>query len=392
MAMMTNAAWLLLIPASFTVGWLAGRRGGEIKTGTRVSRLSNTYFRGLNYLLNEQQDKAIEIFLQIAEVDKDTVETQFALGHLFRRRGEVDRAIRLHQNLVARNGLSEEQKTRAVLALGEDYMRAGLLDRAETLFTDLVQMGVHAPQALRQLIAIYQFERDWHKAIEHALRYEQTSGEPMSKVIAHFHCELADQARLENRPDQAREQIGLAYAADSHCVRAGAIEGRLELAEGNDAAAIRAFERVARHDYDFLPEILAPLLGCYERRGENARARGFLQEMIEHYPGVSPMLALAQLIQQDEGIAAAQTFMARQLQQRPSLRGESALIDLSLDNPANDPSESLRTLKQITDQLVVRTHSYRCQRCGFGARAHHWQCPSCKQWGTIKPLHSAVGD
>jgi lipopolysaccharide biosynthesis regulator YciM len=104
------------------------------------------------------------------------------------------------------------------------------------------------------------------------------------------------------------------------------------------------------------------------------------------------MLALAQLIQRDEGIEAAQAFIAKQLQQRPSLRGESALIDLSLENPANDAAESLRTLKQITDQLVVRTHSYRCQRCGFGARAHHWQCPSCKQWGTIKPLHSAAGD
>ena len=357
-----------------------------------MSRLSNTYFRGLNYLLNEQQDKAIEIFLQIAEVDKDTVETQFALGHLFRRRGEVDRAIRLHQNLVARIGLSEEQKTRAVLALGEDYMRAGLLDRAETLFTDLVKMGVHAPQALRQLIAIYQFERDWYKAIDHALEYEKTSGESMGKVIAHFYCELAEKARLENRGDLAREEIGRAYAADSNSVRAGVIEGRLELAEGNDAAAIRAFERVARHDIEFLPEILGPLLACYERRGETARARGFLQEMIEHYPGVSPVLALAQLIQRDEGIGAAQAFLARQLQQRPSIRGEAALIDLSIDNPGDDPAESLRTLKQITDQLVVRTNSYRCQRCGFGARAHHWQCPSCKHWGTIKPLHSAAGE
>ena len=355
--MMTHAAWLLLIPAAAAAGWLAGRRGGEIKGGARVSRLSNTYFRGLNYLLNEQQDKAIEIFLQIAEVDKDTVETQFALGHLFRRRGEVDRAIRLHQSLVARNGLSEEQKTRAVLALGEDYMRAGLLDRAETLFTDLVQMGVHAPQALRQLIAIYQFERDWYLAIEHALQYEKTSGEPMGRVIAHFHCELAEKARLENQSNLAREEIAHASAADSHSVRAGVIEGRLELAEGNDAAAIRAFERVARHDIEFLPEILVPLLACYERRGDTARARGFLQEMIEHYPGVSPVLALAQLIQRDEGIAPAQAFLARQLQQRPSVRGEAALIDLSIEKPGDNPGESLRILKQITDQLVVRTNS-----------------------------------
>ena len=390
--MMTHAAWLLLIPAAAAAGWLAGRRGGEIKGGARVSRLSNTYFRGLNYLLNEQQDKAIEIFLQIAEVDKDTVETQFAIGHLFRRRGEVDRAIRLHQSLVGRHGLSEEQKTRAVLALGEDYMRAGLLDRAETLFTDLVGMGVLAPQALKQLIAIYQAERDWPKAIEHAEKLESVSGEDMGRTIAHFRCELAEKARLENDIAGARKQLELACEADSHSVRAGVIEGRIELAEGNDAATIRAFERVVRNDIEFLPEVLGPLLACYERRGESARARGFLQEVIEGYPGVSPVLALAQLIQRDEGIDEAQAFLARQLQQRPSIRGEAALIDLSLSNPNDDPGERLRSLKQITDALVVRTASDGCQRCGFGTRAHHWHCPSCKSWGSIKPLHSAVGD
>lgn len=390
---MTELAWLLLLlPVAAGGGWLAGRRGGERRGGARVSRLSNTYFRGLNYLLNEQQDKAIEVFLQIAAVDKDTVETQFALGHLFRRRGEVDRAIRLHQSLVARPGLSDEQKTRAVLALGEDYMRAGLLDRAETLFTDLVRMGVLAPQALRHLISIYQAERDWAKAIEHARQLENAGGEPMGKLVAQFHCELAEKARLSGDIDQARQHVADAYAADSHSVRAGLVEGRLELAAGNDAAAIRAFERVARHDIEFLPEILEPLLGCYERRGDGARARGFLMEMIEHYPGVSPVLAIARMIEREEGKTAALAFLSRQLKERPSVRGEAAFIELSLRDDGTDPAVALKTLKQITEQLVVRTPGYRCQRCGFGARAHHWQCPGCKSWGSIKPVHGAVSE
>ena len=388
---MTELAWwFLLLPVAAATGWLAGRRGGERKGGARVSRLSNTYFRGLNYLLNEQQDKAIEVFLQIAAVDKDTVETQFALGHLFRRRGEVDRAIRLHQSLVGRQGLSDEQKTRAVLALGEDYMRAGLLDRAETLFTDLVRMGVLAPQALKHLISIYQAERDWGKAIEHARQYESASGEPMGKLVAQFHCELAEKSRLAGDVEQARRHVAEAYAADSHSVRAGLVEGRLEMAQGNDAAAIRAFERVARHDIEFLPEILEPLLACYERRGEPDRARGFLMEMIEQYPGVSPALALTRILQRDEGTPAALRFLSSQLRQRPSVRGEAAYIDLSLKDPDNDPAATLRTLKQITEQLLVRTPGYRCQRCGFGTRAHHWQCPGCKSWGSIKPVHGAV--
>lgn len=390
---MTELAWLaLLLPVAAASGWLAGRRGGERRGGARVSRLSNTYFRGLNYLLNEQQDKAIEVFLQIAAVDKDTVETQFALGHLFRRRGEVDRAIRLHQDLVARPGLSDEQKTRAVLALGEDYMRAGLFDRAETLFTDLVRMGVLAPQALRHLISIYQAERDWGKAIEHARQLEDAGGEPMGKLVAQFQCELAEKARLAGDLELARQHVAEAYAADSHSVRAGLVEARIELASGNDAAAIRAFERVARHDVEFLPEILAPLLACYERRGEGARARGFLMEMIEHYPGVSPVLALSRIIEREEGKGAALAFLSRQLKQRPSVRGEAAYIEMSLRDADSDPAAALKTLKQITDQLVVRTPGYRCQRCGFGARAHHWQCPGCKSWGSIKPVHGAVSE
>jgi lipopolysaccharide biosynthesis regulator YciM len=389
--MMTNVAWLLLIPAAIAIGWLLGRRGGEIKGGAKISRLSNTYFRGLNYLLNEQQDKALEIFLQIAEVDKETVETQFALGHLFRRRGEVDRAIRLHQNLVARTGLSEEQKTRAVLELGEDYMRAGLLDRAETLFNDLVQMGVHAPKALQQLISIYQSERDWKQAITYALKYEQITGEAMGGSIAHYYCELAEKHVHEGNLTAARDRIAAAYSSDSQCVRAGMIEGRLDLLENNDAGAIRAFERVARHDVDYLPEVLPQLMECYERRNELMRARGFLQEVIEQYSGVTPLLALTDLIERDEGAMAAQEFLAKQLLQRPSVRGEAVLLEKAVANPGDEPVETLKTLKLITDQLLVRSANYRCVNCGFGARAHHWQCPSCKHWGSVKPLLNLLG-
>jgi lipopolysaccharide assembly protein B len=384
--MMTNAAWLLMIPAAAAAGFLLGRRGSEIKSGNQVSRLSNTYFRGLNYLLNEQQDKAIEIFLQIAEVDKDTVETQFALGHLFRRRGEVDRAIRMHQSLVTKHGLSEEQKTRAVLALGEDYMRAGLLDRAETLLNDLVEMGVFKPQALRHLISITQAERDWYKAIEYAQKYEEIAGESMSKIIAHYYCELADQARSKNEIKEARKLISHAYDADNQSVRAGMIEAQIELSQSDDAAAIRSFERVVRHDHEYLPEVLPQLLACYERKQEATRAKSFLLEMTEHYAGVSPLLALADIIQKEEGTSVAYTFLSKQLQQRPSVRGKSALIDLSLQDSQVDKQEALRTIKTVTDLLVVHTPGYRCQRCGFSARAHHWQCPSCKNWGTVKPL------
>ena len=386
MAFINEWFWFfLLLPIAAASGWLIGRRGGERHSDTQVSRLSTTYFRGLNYLLNEQPDKAIEVFLRIAELDKDTFETQVALGHLFRRRGEVDRAIRLHQALVQRPDLSDQQKVQALLALGEDYMRSGLLDRAETVFTDLVRLDMRAPQALKHLIGIYQAERDWAKAIENATRFEEATGEPMGKLVAQFECELADRHRAAGENEAARAAVARAYEADANSVRAGILEGRIELEAGNDGAAIRAFERVARIDPDYLPEILPQLLPCYDAVGDAPGARSFLGEMIEHYRGVAPVLALTQMVEAEQGVPAAREWLALQLKDRPSVRGEAALIDLTLADGA-DPTATLHDLKHITDQLLVRNPSYRCNRCGFGARAHHWQCPSCKEWGSVKPL------
>ena len=377
--------FVLLLPLAALTGWVVGRRGGQRHGDTQVSRLSSTYFRGLNYLLNEQPDKAIELFLHIAELDKETFETQVALGHLFRRRGEVDRAIRLHQGLVQRNDHSDQQRVLALLALGEDYMKSGLLDRAETVFTDLARIDERAPQALKHLLGIYQAERDWERAIDNATRYEEVTGEPMGKLVAQFECELAERHRANGELDAARAAIARAYQADAGSVRAGILEGRIEAGAGNPDAAIRAYERAARHDPDYLPEFLPSLLACYGEVGDTAGARAFLAEMSEHYRGIAPVLALTGLIEAQEGAQAARDYLGRQLKDRPSVRGEAALIDLTLAVGA-DSTATLHDLKHITDQLLVRNPSYRCTRCGFGARTHHWQCPSCKEWGTVKPL------
>ena len=207
----------------------------------------------------------------------------------------------------------------------------------------------------------------------------------MGKLIAQFECELAERLRGNGDTDGARAAVARAYQADSGSVRAGMIEGRIEQEAGNDPDSVRAYERAARHDPDYLPEILPPLLAAYERAGDASGARAFLAEMCEHYRGISPVLALTRLVELEDGVAAARAYLARQLKDRPSVRGEAALIDLTLAEQA-DPEATLHDLKHITDQLLVRNPSYRCTRCGFGARSHHWQCPSCKEWATVKPL------
>ncbi|KAB2897723.1 MAG: lipopolysaccharide assembly protein LapB [Xanthomonadales bacterium] len=382
----------LLLPIAAFSGWVLGRRRSERTSGARVNELSSSYFRGLNYLLNEQQDKAIEVFLKLAEVNRDTVETHLALGNLFRRRGEVDRAIRVHQSLIARHNLSDEEKTVALLELGEDYMRAGLLDRAETLFADLVAMDALAPSALRHLIGIYQHERDWDKAIDHARRLEHVSGESQATMIAQFHCELAEQARAQGDRDGARAQVAEAFSVQPECVRACMILGHLNSAEGQLDAAIEAFERVADLDPDYLPEILSPLLDCYARAQQMQRAEQFLLRIIERHRGVTPVLALARLYASTRGEAKAVEFLTHSLRQRPSLRALMALVDMNLRNVQGEARENFLTLRELTAQLIEVKALYRCNRCGFGAKAHHWQCPSCKSWGSVRPVHGATGE
>ncbi|EIL95208.1 MULTISPECIES: lipopolysaccharide assembly protein LapB [Rhodanobacter] len=381
-----------LVPIAFVLGWWTSRQFGARRSGAEVSALSSDYFRGLNYLLNEEQDKAIEVFLKLAEYNRDTVETHLALGNLFRRRGEVDRAIRLHQHLVSRPGLTDAMKTVALLELGEDYMRAGLLDRAEALFCDLVAMNAHAPSALRHLIAIYQHERDWHKAIEHARRLEVMTGEDEAPMIAQFYCELADRSRQHGARAEARDYLRQAFDCQPDCVRAFMLTGRLLSEDGQHADAVTAYESAIQADIAFTPEILPPLLNSYARSQQMERAEVFLREMIGRYHGVSPVLALAHLYKERDGERAAIDFLTTQLRQRPSVRGLMALIDATMDKIEGEARENFLILRDLTRKLLEGQAMYRCSRCGFGAKAHHWQCPSCKSWSTIRPIHGVASE
>ncbi|HET7065259.1 MAG TPA: lipopolysaccharide assembly protein LapB [Rudaea sp.] len=385
-------ALAMLLPVAAVSGWFLGRRNSERSRRAGVSELSSSYFRGLNYLLNEQPDKAIEVFLKLAEFNRDTVETHLALGNLFRRRGEVDRAIRVHQHLIARPNLSNEEKTIALLELGEDYMRAGLLDRAETLFTDLVAMDAQVPSALRHLIGIYQHEKDWGKAIDHARRLEKISGDSQGPVIAQFYCEQAEQARTAKNFADAHEHLDHAFESQPECVRAYIVLGHVEMQQGHLDAAAEAFERVATLDVDFVPEVLPPLLDCYARLQQMERAEKFLFDAIERSQGVTPVIALARLYASTQGEQAAIDFLTRQLRQRPSVRGLMTLIGATLHKSEGEARENLLILQDLTRKLIEGQAMYRCSRCGFGAKAHHWQCPSCKTWGSVRPIHGVAGE
>lgn len=382
----------LLLPLAFFSGWLVARRVGARISGARAHALSSDYFRGLNYLLNEEQDKAIEVFLRLAEYNHDTVETHLALGNLFRRRGEVDRAIRVHQHLVSRPNLGDDMKTVALLELGEDYMRAGLLDRAETLFSDLVSMNAHAPSALKHLIAIYQHERDWHEAIEQARRLEAMSGESQAHPIAHFYCELAEQSRQHGARQEARAYLDKAFACKRECVRAHIISGQMLAGEGRHAEAADTFEHAIECETAYVPEILPMLLKSCREAGQMERVEKFLRQLLEQYSGISPVLALADIYAERDGKRAAIDFLTTQMRRRPSVRGMMALIDATMEHTSGEVHQDFLILRDLAHKLLDGQAMYRCTHCGFGAKGHHWQCPSCKQWGSVRPIHGVANE
>ncbi len=382
----------LLLPLAVLSGWWIGRKSAIKKQAGASIGIPSDYLKGLNFLLNEQPDKAIEIFIQLLEVNTDTVETHLALGSLFRRRGEVDRAIRIHQNLIARPTLSQEQRAQALYDLGQDYMRAGLFDRAETLFTELIDSGPHTESALRQLIDIYQQEKDWAKAIETARRFEVKTGTKLSGLIAHYYCEQAENLMKQGESSKALKMLKRAESEDSVCPRISMLEGDIHKQLGDFKAAIKAYRRLENQDADYLPEIIKPLQECYEAQGQTDDMQAYLQKVIQRNDSITIMLKLAEIIKQKQGELVSADFIAEHLKIKPSVRGMDKLIELNMEQSTQSVKDKLLVLKEVTAQLLKNKSKYNCHVCGFSGFTLHWQCPSCKKWGTIKPIQGVEGD
>lgn len=390
-----ESAWITLIwllPIAAGISWWLGRRSVRVSETDNLRSIHPEYFKGLNYVLNEQPDKAIEVFIKMLEVDSETVETHLALGNLFRRRGEVDRAIRIHQNLIARPTLNREQRALALLELGMDYMRSGLLDRAESLFKELVETGSHSVQAFSQLLDIYQQEKDWENAINIARKLEFASGETLNAVIAQFYCEKAEELRLSGQEKSAKENLRKALSIDPFCVRASLIEAEELYENGKFKQALAAYQRVESQDPEYLSEAVKPMLNCYRNLDKVDEYMQYLQVIVDKYGGITSMLMLAELIAEQEGEDAATRFITSELKKRPTVRGVNRLIEYALAQAQGGARENLISIKDLTGKLLENRSIYKCRQCGFDAKSLHWQCPSCKNWSTVKPVHGVEGE
>ena len=388
---MDELLWLLL-PIAAASGWAFAKREDTRNNG-KSPDLSSDYYKGLNYLLNEQTDKAIECFVRMLEVDSDTVEIHLAVGNLFRQRGEVDRAIRIHGNLITRPTLSKSQRSYALLELAQDYMRAGLFDRAETLCRELISLETHTERALMLLSDIYQQEKEWEQAITVTRRLEEKTGKSRKQAIAQFHCELAEQARDSKDLAEAQRRIASALAADPACVRASMLRGDLACAAGDDSEAIRAFRQVERQDPAYLPEVIPELMHCYRQRGNMDELIDYLQKAYAERGGVTVLLAVTDVIEQQRGKDAALSYLKQHLHDNPSLRGAARLMEME-EEDGRDPGvrDILELLKDTVERVLEEKPVYQCTHCGFAGKAMHWHCPGCKRWGTVKPILGLEGE
>lgn len=385
--------WPLLLPAAALSGWWFASRHYSDKSSNLTNRFSREYVVGLNYLLNEQPDKAVDVFIKLLEVDSDTVETHLALGSLFRRRGEVDRAIRVHQNLIARPQLSVSERKEALVALGQDYMSAGLFDRAEQIFLEVVALGeAKEAHSLHGLLAIYQQEKAWDKALEISKKIESSLGQNMHVQCAHYYCEIAAQALQNNDLITAQESIHQALSTDKTCVRASLMQAELDMQHGHYSQAIKALKRIPEQDPEFLGEVIELLATCHRELGTVHECVEYLQGTLADHPRASTIFFIAEFLRNQSNMDTAIDFVSDKLTSYPSIRGLNRLIFWHLENAHGKVRDKLQMLYDITSKFLDNKPIYRCNHCGFGGKHLHWHCPSCKQWSRMKPVHGLEGD
>ncbi|AGQ31390.1 tetratricopeptide repeat protein [Serratia liquefaciens] len=382
----------LLLPVAAAYGWYMGRRSAQQDKQQEANRLSREYVAGVNFLLSNQQDKAVDLFLDMLKEDSNTVEAHLTLGNLFRSRGEVDRAIRIHQALMESASLTFEQRLLAVQQLGRDYMAAGMYDRAEDMFGQLVGEEDFRLSALQQLLAIHQATSDWLKAIDVAEKLVKLGKDKQRVEIAHFYCELALQAMGSDDLDKAMGLLKRAASADNQCARVSIMVGRIYMAQGEYAKAVESLQRVLNQDKELVSETLPMLQECYQHLEQQQGWADFLKRCVEENTGATAELMLAEIIEQHEGRDVVQVYINRQLQRHPTMRVFYRLMDYHLaDAEDGRAKESLLLLRDMVGEQIRTKPRYRCHKCGFTAHSLYWHCPSCRAWSSVKPIRGLDG-
>lgn len=393
--------WLIIVPVLFGLGWIAARVDfRQMLSETRS--LPKSYFKGLNFLLNEQPDRAIDAFIEVAKLDPETTELHFALGSLFRRRGEMERAIRVHQSLLARADLPAADREMAQHELAQDFLKAGMLDRAETVFKS-VQNTRFAVEATRALIRIHESSHEWPQAIAAVKRLRKLIDEPVPQVV-HYYCEQVQAALAEQPPKLREAQAALSEAEKAadrlpETYRGQASEARIimlraQIAQQEGNAALRCQHLTSILDlapaYGSL--VAAEIMACHHELGEPELGLERLEGHYQKHPDLDVFKVLFQEKRAMQGYETAWQFARHALQQQPTLLGLDRALESELSHDsaiatgdANGREADFDLLRRIIRRHTRRLDRYACRQCGFEAQHYYWQCPGCKGWETYAP-------
>ena len=376
--------WLLVLPLFFTLGWIAARV--DIKQLIAESTaLPAAYFKGLNFLISDQHDKAVEAFSEAMQANTDSLELHFALGSLFRRTGETDRAINMHLNLLDKKELTDNQRSAVKAELAQDYLKAGLYDRAEELFKGLDDTRYRQP-ALHALLEIYVREREWTRAIETATQLERLSGVSFRIQIAQYYCELAMNDIIAQKLDTARNQLHKALDSNKNCVRANVLLGDLEASTVAHQAAISHWKRIEFQQPEYLGLIANKMLKSYRADNQLKQGLAQLNAYLETYKLPSLMSALYEATLIEEGAEKAAKLARNELIRQPSLTTLDQLLQaraMADESKKQSNNQDIQLMQQTVRNAIGNRAAYHCDQCGFRAKQHHWQCPACNAWESL---------
>jgi lipopolysaccharide biosynthesis regulator YciM len=382
------AGLFLLLAAA---GWALGRFGERDEDEDAPPPLNIDYLKGLNFLLNEQTDQALEHFLKMVRVEDKTIETHFALGSLFRRRGEVDRAIRIHQNIIARPDLAAEQRDQALFSLAKDYLRAGLLDRAENLFVRLAEGSRYQVEALEQLCRIYEQEREWQSAIESGQKLEVLSGQSLALQIAHYYCELAEQAVSNKDYTMARTFVKKAQSGRPRTQRGALTRARIARDTGDNKTALKLYHRIIDENTYLITEALPAMVDIYKSEGSTEQMDKSMRTLLAHSPDIRTDVAYTAIVNDIGGIDVIDECVEEYMLNEATLND---FINLQSVNDATnyDRKMALTKVRSALSKLASSIPRYQCKECGFSSQRLLWQCPSCRDWETQRPFTTVSFD
>jgi lipopolysaccharide biosynthesis regulator YciM len=376
---------IILFLVAAALGWVVARVTGS-RRAPEDKPVSAQYFEGLNFLLNEQPDRALEVFMRMVDVDADTLETHFALGALFRRRGETERAIRIHQNLVSRPDLPRTERSRALNELAEDYLKAGLFDRAEQLFGQLAAGTSHRAEGLRGLVRIYEQQRDWEKSIGAMDQLAALApGQNGHRVVAHYCCELAQEAVDRGDKTAARHWLRRARTADREAPRGAMLRATIAQDDGDFRLAIRLWEKALAKDSGFLPDVLPQLRHCYAELGKSDGFQRKLAEALERQPEWRPGVAYAAIVDGNFDDSVTRQCVADFVSRNPILTDILETLRPTLKDDGGTDA-AIRRISRALRRIAQSSPKYRCRVCGFSGNALYWQCPSCRTWDSTRPV------